>query len=309
MSTGDKDIIFTFAKPVTNGVVASARIADFVSTQLNIPICWNEDIAQKWRTLFIVGGAFAFCNVLEQIGKAVELVDRIIWIQNDYTIIPPKAESKAESPFRKAFRLRKEAGKRPIDYWTTIKRFSTSTPDSRYINWNMLTYEPPVNALPAVIDKILYYGAFRNNRVNAFDRFFNMKEIPWHISGNAKFRERYPHLAIGEKLERENFYKELGSYRLGLYVEDKQSHKEFHSPANRFYEMLSAGLPMVFQREAASTFRQADMDISPYIVDNAAMINKAFENAASIQTEQHTLWAKDYRKLLTEDLQRAYAKI
>lgn len=306
--------IFTFAKPVLNGVVASNRIADFISKELGIPVLWDQQIAQRWETLFIVGGAFAFCNALEHIAVAIEESKRVIWIQNDYTIIPPKPESRAESPFRKAFRIRKENNLSNMDYWTTIEKFSNMTPYSRYVNWNMLTYEPITDneyeqIRKSAVDKVLYYGAFRKDRIRAFDTFFNMKEIKWFISGNSKFQERYPHLIIEEKLERTNFYKELAKYKSGLYIEDEKSHKEFHSPANRFYEMLSARLPMIFQREAFSSMRKANFDISPYTAINQNEFLKLLENSDQIRERQQESWTQDYRKILVENLHTAYALI
>ena len=137
-----KTAIFTFSKPTASSMVAGNHIARFLSVALQTEIYWDDQINQKWDVLYIVGGAFAFCKHLAAIGGAVEKAKRIIWVQNDYTIIPPKPESQAESPFRAAFRNRRNRGLPDMDYWTTIKKNATATPRSHYINFNQLTYDP-----------------------------------------------------------------------------------------------------------------------------------------------------------------------
>jgi hypothetical protein len=246
-----------------------------------------------------VNGAFAFCPVLEQLAAAIEGAKRVVWVQNDYTIIPPKESSGAESPFRKAFVNRRVAGKPYIDYWTTV-RANSKNPGSHLINWNCLTFDPDFLRGTEHLrvmrkqspETLLYYGSYRSGRRKYFDRFFQTPSARTVIScPNKKFENAY-HNKLVEHVPaiRENFHRTLSEHGLGLYIEDKKSHSEYHSPANRFYEMLSAGLPMVFQAECGSMMRAAGYNPEPHVVTGALGVERAMPLRASIAEKQHADW-------------------
>ena len=168
-------IVFTFVNHSPNSIIASNRIVSFVADQLNLPIVDKKNIKEymdhKIATLFIVNGAYAFCPVLEELSRLIQKAKQIIWIQNDYTIIPPIPDGKAISPFRRAFR----ENYAKVSFWTTCEDFSKK-PNSHYVNWNMLTFDPDYS--PKVIEArrktatpdLFYYGSFREGRKIYFDR-------------------------------------------------------------------------------------------------------------------------------------------
>lgn len=299
--------IFSFVKCSADSMVASVRIAHFLSEQLSLSITWSADIGDEpLDVLVIIGGAYAFTgsDVLSALGKAVTTASRVIWIQNDYTVIPPKDESGAESPFRAAFRTRREMNKAPVDYWTTVERMSTPGhktdrtgngwhvgDGSFWINWNALTMA--YRDEPTLCDNtLLYYGSFRKDRVKYFDRYFYFPAV-WTVisSPSKKFEERYsdPLIQHDSKIVTDMpIY--LSEHGLGLYVEDIKSHTEFHSPANRFYEMLSAGLPMVFQPEAAKMMARAGYIIDDFIVWNTQEILAKMAIKEDIREMQKERW-------------------
>jgi len=53
----------------------------------------------------------------------------------------------------------------------------------------------------------------------------------------------------------------LVAFGVTLYIEDDLSHRRFHSPANRFYEALSAGMAILVDNESAGTLRKAGYEI------------------------------------------------
>jgi hypothetical protein len=115
--------VFSFARIYQDSMVASQRIALLVAKELRLPLITDENLGEvplHIDLLLIVNGAYGFCRCLPELGEMVERAKRIVWIQNDYGIIPPKAESGAESPFRLAFRKRAERGQDHIHYWTTV---------------------------------------------------------------------------------------------------------------------------------------------------------------------------------------------
>lgn len=323
--------IFSFVKIADNSIVASVRLARFIRDILGFDICWDESVGENpAETLLIINGAFAFTgkSTLAALGAAIEAANRVVWVQQDYTIIPPKDESGAESPFRKAFRNRFDAGKRPIDYWTTVEPMSRPGraasghivgPGSKYVNWNCLTFDQPMSAPRAFTDRpfgahLLYYGSYRKDREAYFRRYLSVPYVPTMISCPTQkfFVEGY----VDEKISHydrvtDNLHSFLGLFGLGLYLEDKKSHTEYHSPANRFYEMLSAGLPMVFQPEAAKQLMKAELDIDDFVVWNAGEIPKMMEKREDILISQRKMWldrcARE-RSLLPENLRNLWAE-
>jgi hypothetical protein len=90
------------------------------------------------------------------------------------------------------------------------------------------------------------------------------------------------------------------------------SHSEFHSPANRFYEMLSAGLPMVFQPECGSTMRKAGYNPEPWFVEKPRHVALAMAKKHDILIEQRKQWlekARSERENLPSQLKAAMTKM
>lgn len=293
--------IFSFVKVAPGSIVASTRIASFVAETLGADVVSDESIADTHDVLVIIGGAYAFAgnDVLTALGTAIVNSRRVIWVQNDYTVIPPKDESGAESPFRKAFRTRHAAAMSPVDYWTTVETMSRPGiarsghrigPGSAYVNWNVLTTDvqsfTPIKERSNT-DWLVYYGSFRKDRERYFDRYFAAPHVDSLFScPTSKARERYTNVLVHHETRLGELGPYLTNFGLGLYLEDRKSHDEYHSPANRFYEMLSSGLPMVFQPEARRTFDKAGYDISDFIAWNAEELRVLMDRRESIGAAQ-----------------------
>lgn len=341
-----KTKIVSFVRVSEHSMVASVRIARFVSNMIGATLhwpassggqkIWNEPIDDEpLDRLVIVGGAYAFAgnDVLAALGRAIMSAGQIIWIQNDYTVIPPKVTGKAESPFRKVFRERHESKREPVHYWTTVKNMSVPSKGrvddgyvfgehSRYINWNCLTMAPVLEPKPwdarELGDMLVYYGSYRDGsgamtREPYFERYFRNPQVRTIISSpDKKFRENFVHLKTVHVERMDALYESLQEFGLGLYLEDKKSHREFHSPANRFYEMLAAGLPMVFQQESAGMMREAGYDIGGFMAWNADEIPALMERRRDILAEQRHLWlvkASNERAALPETVLGAWGSL
>ena len=140
----------TECKP--HSTVASARVARFIKDTLGVTLIDTKDVARDRiascffpERLIIVNGPMAFCDFLEELAVFVRAAKKVVWVQQDYTIMPPAAISNAESPFRKAFA---ERNLRPV-FWTTCKD-NVRTEYDRYINWNQLTYDPRELVAPTI---------------------------------------------------------------------------------------------------------------------------------------------------------------
>lgn len=306
-----KTAVFSFINPSPNSMIASARIARFVAEVLDVPLVWDESIRKtRWDLLILVNGAFSFCNVRDDVAVAVRKARRIVWIQNDYAIYPPVHDGVAESTFRRAFVRREEKGLPRMDLWTTIEERVDQTKYSRYVNWNMLTaLNRPLYIDPHARDDLFYYGSWRQYRDKSFDRFFAGKKMDVTISSaSKKFVERYPHAYIAGMVPRDEFYHELNMHGFGLYIEDARSHKQFHSPANRFYEMLSAGLPMLFEPESRTMLKKAGFDPKEFIVRNQRDVRGLLGSRRAIADIQRDAWWRDFRGELTDRVLSVYRK-
>lgn len=305
-----KTAVFSFINPSPKSMIASARIARFVAKTLDVPLLWDASVRDtRWDLLILVNGAFSFCNVRDDLAVAVRKARRIVWIQNDYAIYPPVPDGVAESTFRRAFVIREERGLPRMDLWTTIEENTSKTQSSRYVNWNMLTALPkPLRVTRNVSDDLFYYGSWRQYRDKSFDRFFAKRRLPVSISSaSKKFAERYPHAQIVGMLERGAFFHELNAHGFGLYIEDSRSHRQFHSPANRFYEMLSAGLPMLFEPESRTMLKKAGFDPKPYIVRHQRDVRDRLDERHDIAIEQRERWWRPFREELTDRVLRVYS--
>jgi hypothetical protein len=312
--------MFSFVRVSEDSMVASVRIARWLSSYLDVPLMWGAEIGdqRKLDTLIIVNGAYGFSKVLEPLSKAILGARRVVWVQNDYTIIPPRTDGDAQSPFRRAFVTRQERGDAPVTFWSTCHKWS-ERPGSSYVNWNMLTFDEKYD--PKKIeqrrhpcgDDLLYYGSFRDgsgksSRVPLFDRYFKTPAVKTVISSPARqFRERYPGCQHIDAIT-EDFYTEIGCYGMGLYIEDRKSSEEFHSPANRFYEMLSAGLPMIFQPECGTMLRRAGFDPTPWQVSGGLSIRAMMREREAIGEAQRRAWVPSrthFREMLIDQVESA----
>lgn len=319
--------IFSMVKPDGNTVVASARIARFLRDELRLPLTCDASVAsEKLDVLLLVNGAFAFCKDLPALGAAIADARRLIWVQNDYTIIPPDPDSKAQSPFRAAFRIRRERGLPDSEFWTTCSD-RVLTERDRYVNWNCLAVDEERlmddDAWGACREHatadLFYYGSFRHTggrmtRTVFYDRYFRDCPVPVTISSpSKKFAERYGGALLLPKIPADEFMDTLARRGLGLYVGDVASATAYHSPACRFYEMLSAGLPMIFQPEADQTMQKAGYHVPVHWqVKDAAGVAWAMERRGETGAYQRQAWktlALRERRELPELVRAAWLEV
>jgi hypothetical protein len=303
--------IYSFVAISDNSMVASVKVAQFLRDELQLPLTHDaRALDNDLDVLIIVNGAFAFAKHLQELHDAILGAEKIVWVQQDYSIVPPINNGKAQSPFRRAFVERKEQGKSHLEFWTTCEKESKLTPLSTYINWNCLTMlEKPLRRAMDHND-VVYYGSYRVGRIKTFDNFFMNPKCKMVISSPSKhFQERYDSEKIQHLGVQPDLLKWLNERGMGLYLEDGKSHREYHSPPNRFYEMLSAGLPMVFEEAAGMTLRKAGYDPSEYAVSSPLEIARKLDHRDRIAKEQRDRWwqvAAAERQALPKKIQHAW---
>ena len=290
-----------------NSTIASARVARFIVDTLSEARFNLVDTKEKAGLsvgvaaqteldhLIIVNGPMAFCDFLPELGALVAMANRVIWVQQDYTIMPPSPVSRAESPFRKVFSAR---NLRP-DFWTTVKK-NILMPNDHYINWNQLTYDLQSPAVLSQEPVLMYYGAYREKREHDFKFYF--QDAPYRVDVSTTPIRGKKFKAFDSKINIIPPFTSLSEMPVcsaSLYIEDDRSHGEFHSPANRFYELLSAGIPIIFDVRTTKMLAEAGIVPKPEWVvrsqsDVLEFINQPLEKLERVRDEQREIWNKDY---------------
>lgn len=289
----------------SGSTIASVRIGRWLSILLGIPLHDDAHINDEGAldNLFIVNGSTLYCKWLPQIAVAVRQAKNVIWVQNDYTLPPPKAESLAESPFRRAFADRKLVP----HYWTTCRENSGLTPNSAWVNWNVLGLDhAPVKA-PLTSDQFLYYGAYRESREKSFIEMYSAIGVERLTisSTSGKFPEE-----ILVPPFREDLYQHIAAYGMGVYAQDERSTWKQHCPATRFYEMLSVGLPMCFMPNCRETLMVYDINVENFVLWDRDAADRMISARKDIAEEQQAMWSGwKYIEELTDQVKGLYAAL
>lgn len=258
--------VINFTKCSPRSTIASNRIAKFISETLDCPLIDNSNdatvLASKTvRHLFVVNGMYGFCDFRPEVERIVKGAGTVYWCANDYAIKAPK-------PIKSRGHIR----------LATFDNYDEH-PASVYLNWNQLTFygamEPRVDP---PMEGLTYYGAFRPGRADSFKRYLT-GDLPYkarvfcsrpNISKFSDFGVRA--VSDGGKIEPQV---EGNNWAATIYIEDDESHRVYHSPANRFYEMLSAGTLILFCRSTLGTMRRAGFDVEPWAVSSPADVAAA----------------------------------
>lgn len=303
----------TFVPPSDTATMFAHRISRFISEELKLPIVHGKELArEKPDVLLLCAGGVAFCSYLEAVGAVVQRAQRVVWICNDHMTRVPSATGKGESPFRRAFQVRHEKRLPYVDFWSTVQQHADFSKLSSLVCWNKLAYRPPIDAPSQRPRSLVYYGSFRENRLDVLDQYLAEPIVPTYVSNaSGRFAERYAMCNHLPSLPQATLIQELSRYGAGLYVEDESTSDGTFSepPACRFFEMLSAGLPMIFQPEAASgTMARAGFDASQYVARNAREVGRLMSRCREMAAAQQK-WRRDFRAEVRDDLHKAWRKM
>jgi hypothetical protein len=258
---------------------------------LDLPILDTQEKAQIVTSvdrLIIVNGPMAFCDFLDELGRLVSIAKTVVWVQNDYTISPPKSQSDATSPFRKAFA---DKGLRPV-YWTTVAD-NVLHPRDKYVNWNALTWAPLRKVSTPTHEGLFYYGAFREHRIASFKHYLNTTLYNVTISTTGQRVAKFNGIAPSAKIIKPhgNLISTISEYQASIYIEDLKSHAQFHSVANRWSECASAGRCLLIDRASENTFSRQGIPISEnWIVNSDKQVAERLYYAEEIADDQLHAW-------------------
>jgi hypothetical protein len=273
------------------------RIARYVAERLGCPLIHDVASATAYAStdfdvLFVKYGILKFSQHRDRALDIYSRAGRIIDLQNDYTMQPDSRFKKANPSY---------------EVWGTV-------PDRAdvYINWNMLTWYHAY--APARWrdreEAVLYYGAYRPGRDAALRKFYGpAAPYPVHISANPRNRPKFAAMNPNASLLSKMTTHEIAQYRMTVYVEDETSHTLYCSMANRFYECLSLGVPMVFDSACVPTLQRAGLlaDVTGYgwLVHSAKDVGRLLPDAELIGAHQRQLWHRNYYAALGRQLRTA----
>ena len=102
----------------------------------------------------------------------------------------------------------------------------------------------------------------------------------------------------------------IGQFQFTVYSHDDMPTGTAVTPANRFYECLSAGVLMFFDHETKPSFDRMGIDISPWIVASQEDIAEKMLNYKQLrQLQNDKLRNRNYLKELEKEFADIYKKL
>lgn len=295
-----------------NATLPSWKIAKFAAEHFDCLLIDESNIEKNiasYDILMIVNFPFLFSGKHDQIGELVRKARKIVWLSNDYTCKHPSTDNpKPKSVLRRAFGDRKDS----IAWWSNRPDLAKKTGGS-YVNWNIVAYRPMEESI-IVEEKCVYYGSHRDDREISFAKYFgatgseNVFQVATSTRTKDKFAKYNSKLSIVPSLR--PLYENLATYAGSLYIEDEDTHRNYHSPATRFYEAVSAKTALFIDRSCLATFKIAGLQISPeWIVDSSENVRNRLEGCERIRNDQARAWNKDYSAELHNMLDNAMMEL
>lgn len=289
-----KPIVVNFTKCSPKSTIASSRIATFIAQQTGGILVDNIDEARnllddKWSGVaFFVNGMFQFCGYRAEVIALAKRATRLFWCANDYAIRIP-------SPI----------GKIPHVRLANHDNFDQH-PAHAYINWNQLTHDTTHSISSSYKPGLFYWGAFRHDRVKDFRKYLGCG-VPYSVTVATSVKNREKFSKINSAIEFMGPHdcdpqSTPGAFEATIYIEDAETHRVYHSPANRYYEALTSGVLMLVDSGCLNTFRRAQIDVSPWVVTSSKDVVECLKNPGLRRSQQEKLhYPKDYKKQLVDD--------
>lgn len=308
-------------------------IAMFIAETLKLPALYKEaDIraATGAEVVIVVNGLGQFCKARGAIGDAIARCKKFVWVMNDYRVQFPRPHSEGSSEILDGVRRGMTKGME-FSYWATVPKVLT-TPTSRYCNWNAIAYRPERMEMPPpkASRKIIYYGALRPKREETFKHYFThpgLDDLPVVVAAPERQHQNWIDHGLATNIELiqalpRPIEPELQKFAMGLYLQDTVPYYE--SPASRFYELLGAQVPIIFQPEAVNKlagdtgndydYAQKNvlplLDVSRYVVDGQDDYARLLRKRAAICEAQHQEWGRaNHREVLRDRVKKVWSEL
>jgi len=294
----------------TGSMMASTRIANYLVEHFNATLMTGVDtdiVMDRWDLVIYVNcplfSDIKIANAHWHFSFIAQKAKRFIFVNNDYSL-PIKSCLFYVSKYL-------ELEKPEAIAWSTVNRLvDRSSELSSYVNWNLLTYEP-IEPVENPKQRILYYGALRQDRIEMFKKYLFSPMLPVDISCSKALQKKFKAIAPNANTidKFPSLIDNIKHWAATVYLEDRYSTRNYCSPANRFYEALSAGICQFFSEESIGTMERAGYDVTPYVVRSADDLYSKLPHAKEFAAEQAKLWRRDYLAELRTQVFNAFDKI
>lgn len=176
------------------------------------------------------------------------------------------------------------------------------------LNLNALIYRPeepppPVARLFDTSGDVVYYGAFREDRLPYFRKYFDKRlTVSTSLKNKVTFQRHGLDANFVDRLLWSGKDKRLFDFRASLYIEDTSTHANYNFLANRFYEALGHGRMVLFDWSCKGTAQKSQYPIGEdWFVDSTTELHERAwgplpKNYAECQRYAHNeregvLWA------------------
>lgn len=298
--------VVNFTKCTATSITASNRIAKWLANRTEGVLIDDLKIARQLiesrsmiDVLFIVNGMFGFCDFRDEIIELTKRSKKIVWIGNDYAIRIP-----SQLKFIKTSAAL-------IAQYANFEGLPVYFP----LDLNKLTYNhcTPLSLPSVKYEGLLYYGAYRKQRASMFDKYLCQTGLyTVMVSTSSRnigaFKQHNPNIRFMYNMP--NLLNTIGAFQATVYIHDDMPDDILLTPANRFYECLSAGLLMLFDRNTISTFDHAGININPWVVDSPADVAAALaDHDELLKQQQDALRKRNYRAELDDEFSTIFSKL
>lgn len=289
--------VVNFFKVTPSSTIASNRIAVYIAQMTGAALIDSPEAAFPFQydVLYVINGPPIYCKFIKSVVKLVGMAKEVVWVGNDYACRIPKWVK----------------DKRPLVMAAYDNAWSY--PRHVYVNWNQLTYEPGRDRQAFTVPGVAYYGAYREQREVYFKKYLSRTApYPVHISASGRAQPRFALLhRAAHWFDATDLLNAMGRYQASIYLEDNTTHKVYCSPANRFYELLSAGCAQYFDKSCQRTFDRAGLNITPWAVDSAQELAERLQDSeqdANAQRRELYL-GQDYLGQLRDQFSAAQSEL
>lgn len=236
-------------------------------------------------------------KLLISLAESVSKVSRTVFFMDDYTAPPPTQMRKALTKSSNLLLVNIK------DLNVLTQRKSLEMFEPIYVNLNKASFKKLHLKRPLYPGSFIYWGTCRPNRDHCFYRYFTPIFYPTYVSTSDRQHKKYYGLYLDYRpLEKIQLPNDLQNYGFTVYIEDKSS--PLHGISNRFFEAVSAGLPIFFDCDSISHIELPD-HAENYIVSNAGeLVEKDLQKT---QAEQRKLWGqRNYQRELINDFGKIF---
>jgi len=237
-------------------------------------------------------------ELLISLAESVSKVSRTVFFMDDYTAPPPTQMRKALTKSSNLLLVNIK------DLNVLTQRKSLDMFEKIYVNLNKASFKLLPLKEPKYPKSFIYWGVYRAGRNELFFHYFKPKIYKTFVSSSERSHKKFADAWLDYRpLDKfKTMPNDLQNYGFTVYIEDKSS--PLHSISNRFFEAVSAGLPIFFDCDSISHIELPD-HAENYIVSNAGeLVEKDLQKT---QAEQRKLWGhRNYQRELINDFGKIF---